>query len=31
VLHRMADHPATQLHDLLPWHWKHRQTLAAAA
>lgn len=31
VLCRIADHPASQLHALLPWHWKHRQTSAAAA
>ena len=31
VLRRIADYPASQLHDLLPWHWKHRQTSAAAA
>jgi transposase len=31
VLRRIADHPASQLHDLLPWHWKHRQPSAAAA
>jgi transposase len=31
VLRRIADHPASQLHDLLPWHWKHPQTSAAAA
>jgi transposase len=30
VLRRIADHPASQLHDLLPWHWKHRQTSATA-
>ena len=22
VLHRIADHPARQLHDLLPWNWR---------
>jgi transposase len=31
VLRRIADHPASQLHELLPWHWKLRQTRAAAA
>jgi transposase len=31
VLRRIADHPAAQLHELLPWHWKPRQTRAAAA
>jgi transposase len=31
VLRRIADHPASQLQDQLPWHWKHRQTSAAAA
>jgi transposase len=31
VLCRIADHPASQLHGLLPWHWKNRQTSAAAA
>jgi transposase len=30
VLRRIADHPAPQLHELLPWHWKLRQTRAAA-
>jgi hypothetical protein len=30
VLRRIADHPASQLHDLLPWHWKHPQTSATA-
>jgi hypothetical protein len=27
----IADHPASQRHELLPWHWKHRETPAAAA
>ncbi len=31
VLRRIADHPASQLHERLPWHWKHRETPAAAA
>jgi transposase len=31
VLHRIADHPASQLHELLPWHWKHRDIPAVAA
>jgi transposase len=31
VLRRIADHPAPQLHELLPWHWKLHQTRAAAA
>ena len=31
ILRRIADHPASQLHELLPWHWKLRQTRAAAA
>src|SRR5207244_12783850 len=31
VLRRIADHPASQLHQLLPWHWKPRETRAAAA
>jgi transposase len=31
VLRRIADHPASQLHELLPWHWKLRETRAAAA
>ena len=22
VLHRIADHPASRLDQLLPWHWK---------
>ena len=31
VLRRLADHPASRLYELLPWHWKQRQIPAAAA
>jgi hypothetical protein len=31
VLHRIADYPAPRLHELLPWHWKLRETPTAAA
>src|SRR5262249_49210610 len=30
VLRRIADHPASRLHELLPWHW-HKPTISAAA
>ena len=30
VLRRIADHPASQLHELLPWHWQKPETQAAA-
>src|SRR6266853_179892 len=26
VLRRIAGHPASQLHELLPWNWKHHET-----
>jgi transposase len=31
ILRRIADHPASQLHELLPWHWKTRDIPDAAA
>ena len=31
VLARIADHPASRLHELLPWNWKHNLVQAAAA
>ena len=31
VLRRIADHPASRLDQLLPWHWKNRAEQAAAA
>jgi transposase len=31
VLRRIADHPASRLDELLPWHWKKNAVQAAAA
>jgi hypothetical protein len=31
VLRRINDHLASQLHELLPWHWKKPEPQAAAA
>jgi transposase len=31
VLARLPDHPAHKIADLLPWSWKHRSNIPAAA
>ena len=31
VLRRVADHPASKLHELLPWYWEQREHQTAAA
>jgi hypothetical protein len=31
VLRRIADYPASRLHELLPWHWIKPEHQAAAA